>query len=73
MLFGFILAVLAAIAALLYRRRLTHHTTAIDDDVLRAIEEHGRVEVDEPLDIEHIREEERRFLEEERWDEAEDW
>lgn len=72
-LFGSVFALLALTAALLYRRRAARSASIIDDDIVRAIEERGSVEVDEPLDLETIREEERRFLEEEEWDEAEEW
>lgn len=73
MLIGSVLALLAVSAALLYRRRLHRTTVALDDSMIRAIETHGTIDVDEPLDLEAIREEEERFLEEERWDEADEW
>lgn len=73
MLIGSVLALLVVIAAVLYTRRIARASTVLDDETLRAIEDHGYVEVDEPLDLDLIREEERQFLEEERWDEAEEW
>ncbi|MGH7444010.1 MAG: hypothetical protein ACREKM_03995 [Longimicrobiales bacterium] len=73
MLIGSVLALLVAVAAVLYSRRIGRATSVIDDATLRAIEDHGRVEIDEPLDLDLIREEERQFLEEERWDEADEW
>lgn len=73
MLIGSALALFVIIAAVLYVRRLGRVQTVVDDETLRAIEDHGYVEVDEPLDLDLIREEERQFLEEERWDEAEEW
>lgn len=45
----------------------------VDDDALRRILEDGRLEGEEPLDLDRAREEERRFWEEERWDDAEEW
>jgi hypothetical protein len=47
----------------------------VDDDVLRRIIEEGvvRTDEDEPLDLDEIREEERRFWEGEEWDEADEW
>lgn len=73
MLIGSGLALLLIIAAVLYIRRLGRYNAVVDEETLRAIEDHGYVEVDDPLDLDLIREEEREFLEEERWDEAEDW
>lgn len=48
----------------------------LDDDDVRRILETGllvRDEDEEPLDLREIEEQERRFWEEERWDEAEEW
>lgn len=73
MLLGTVLGLLAVAAALVYRRRLQRTTITLDDSMIRSIETHGVVDVDEPLDLEAIREEEERFLEEERWDEADEW
>lgn len=73
MLLGSVLGLLAVAAALVYRRRLQRTTITLDDSMIRSIETHGVIDVDEPLDLEAIREEEERFLEEERWDEADDW
>ncbi len=48
--------------------------TALTDEAIRAIELHGRLETDdEPLDLGEIDAEERRFWEEEEWDESEEW
>jgi hypothetical protein len=67
-------ALLAAVAAYLYRARLRayRHGTALSDEQIRRIEEQGRVELDEPLDLAEIREEEERFWEETAWDEPEE-
>lgn len=73
MLLGSVLGLLAVAAALVYRRRLQRTTITLDDSMIRSIETHGVIDVDEPLDLEAIREEEERFLEEERWDEADEW
>jgi hypothetical protein len=72
-LLGSVLGLLAVAAALVYRRRLQRTTITLDDSMIRSIETHGVIDVDEPLDLEAIREEEERFLEEERWDEADEW
>lgn len=45
----------------------------VDDDALRRILDQGRLEADDPLDLDRVREEERRFWEEERWDDVEEW
>jgi hypothetical protein len=45
----------------------------VDDRALERILEEGRIEADEPLDLDRVRDEERRFWEEERWDDAEEW
>jgi hypothetical protein len=73
--FGFALAVLLLIAIAMLRLRGRFGTRlpdALRDDDIRQIEERGRVEVDEPLDLRHIQEEERRFREE-TWDEPEEF
>lgn len=67
-------ALLVAAGGLLARRRFVElrRREHLSDDAIRQIEERGRVELDEPLDREHIDEEERRFWEES-WDEPEEW
>lgn len=47
----------------------------LDDDDVRTILETGELvtDEDEPLDLDEIEEEERRFWRDERWDEAEEW
>jgi hypothetical protein len=70
-----IIAVLAIIGGLIGLRRMRGARMAADsnltDEMIRAIEERGRVEVDEPLDFEAIEDEESRFWEE-TWDEPEE-
>jgi hypothetical protein len=44
----------------------------LTDDMIRQIEERGRVELDEPLDLGQIQEEEARFWEE-HWDDPDEW
>lgn len=44
----------------------------LSDAQIRAIEREGTVEVEEPLDLDRIREEETRFWEES-WDEPDEW
>ena len=74
--FGIFLAALAVVAGVLHRLRLGRlsrgETPLVTDDVLRQIEATGYVELDEPLDMEQIREEEARFLEEYRWDDTDE-
>lgn len=73
---GLLLALMALIGGLLYRSRLSRVTgggeTPVTDDVVRQIVETGRVEIDEPLDLDEIQEEEARFWEEQ-WDEPDEW
>jgi hypothetical protein len=74
-LFGIVAALLAIAAGLLYRHRLetvgSEDTSTLDDDLIRQIEAEGWVELEEPLDLDHIREQEQRFWEES-WDEPEE-
>jgi hypothetical protein len=63
-------------AGLIYRTRLGRMSTRrapLTDDMIRRIEEHGAIDVDDDeLDLQHIRKEEERFLEE-TWDEPEEY
>ncbi|MEJ2216119.1 MAG: hypothetical protein P8099_05835 [Gemmatimonadota bacterium] len=74
---GLTLAVAAALAVVGYvisRRRLQarRREASLDDDAIRRIEAGGRVDVEEPLDLDEAREEEERFWNED-WDEPEPW
>jgi len=72
---GTVAAVLALIAGGLYvlrLRELRRGGGTLTDDMIERIENTGRLDLDEPLDLEDIREEEERFWEEEPWDEAEE-
>jgi hypothetical protein len=75
--FGFLLAALAFVAGLVFRNRLRRlreaESTTLSDDMMRQIEESGRIDLDDPLDHETIQEEEARFWEEEPWEEADEW
>lgn len=70
-----VIAVLAIVGGLIGIRRVRRagsmDDSAVTDEMVRAIEESGRVEVDEPLDFETIEDEESRFWEE-TWDEPEE-
>ncbi|HEX9106792.1 MAG TPA: hypothetical protein VF832_06185 [Longimicrobiales bacterium] len=63
-----------AVAALVFigrrhvRRRASRRLGRVGEEEIRAILEQGRIEVEEPLDLEDIREEEKKFWEEERWE-----
>ncbi|HUF49609.1 MAG TPA: hypothetical protein VMN60_02170 [Longimicrobiales bacterium] len=76
MYFGILLALLAAAGGLLYRNRLGRivrgRQPLLTDDMLRQIEMSGHIDVDEPLDLEQIREEEARFLDEYPWEEPDE-
>ncbi len=74
--FGILTALLAVTGGLIYRTRLGRMGTRkrpLTDDMIRRIEEQGRLDVEdhEALDMQHIREEEERFLEE-TWDEPDE-
>jgi hypothetical protein len=68
-------ALLVIIAGFLYLRRLRRLTRGpgLTDEMIARIESAGAVEVDEPLDLEEAAEEERRFWEDEPWDEPEEF
>jgi hypothetical protein len=74
--FGVLLGLLAVAAGLMYRSRLTRVIRSGDpvltDDMIRQIEDRGRVDIEEPLDLDEIEEEEARFWEEP-WDEPDEW
>lgn len=72
---AFVFGLLVAVAALLYLRGLSGRARSrrLTDEAIRQIEAEGRVDVDDPLDLREIEAEERRFWEEERWDESEEW
>lgn len=76
-LFGIALSILAIVAGVAYVRRLwrlkRERGPELDDDMIRRIEETGRVEVDDPLDMEEIRREEERFWSDSPWEEPEQW
>ena len=66
----FLLALLGAAAAIVMRRRIRDYVAGpdvLDDDMIRRIEQEGVVEVEEPLDLDEVREEEERFWSE-TWD-----
>lgn len=73
---GLIIGVLALVAAVQYRARLQRalgrKEPVLSDDLVRQIEESGWVEVDEPLDLDEIQEEEARFWEDRPWEETEE-
>jgi hypothetical protein len=73
---GLLTALLAVAGGVIYRTRLGRlgvRKRPLTDDMIRRIEEDGtlQVEDDEALDMQHIREEEDRFLEE-TWDEPDE-
>ena len=76
MYFGILLTGLALIGGLLLRARLGRvvrgEEPLLTDDMLRQIEASGYIELDEPLDMEQIRDEEARFLDEYRWEESDE-
>ncbi|HSJ13966.1 MAG TPA: hypothetical protein VK939_06100 [Longimicrobiales bacterium] len=66
-------ALLVFVAAYVYRaRQRAYRQGGLSDEHIRRILERGTVELDEPLDLSHIRDEEDRFWEEATWDEPEE-
>lgn len=78
-LFWFALALLLVIAGVRLRTRMRRRERRseprVDDEAVRRIVEEGalRTDEDEPLDLDGIAEQERRFWEEEQWDEADEF
>ncbi|MGD2067335.1 MAG: hypothetical protein PVI57_01520 [Gemmatimonadota bacterium] len=70
-----VLLVMMGFARIRARLRERLGEDGLDDDDIRAIEETGSLhrERPEPLDLDAIEEEERRFWETEEWDEADEW
>lgn len=64
------LAILVAAAGIAYRLRMAMLRDGLDDDAIRAIEQHGQVQQDDPLDLDEAADEEERFWSE-TWDEPE--
>ncbi len=73
---GILISLLAGVAVVVCGRRLRRarsaDSTTLDDETIRRIENEGSIEVDEPNDLDHIRQEEARFWEES-WDEPDEW
>jgi hypothetical protein len=70
----YFLGLIAVVAAFAYLRRrwAARPKARVTDDVIRQIESRGEVEMEESLDMEEIEAEERRFWDEETWDESEE-
>jgi hypothetical protein len=69
-----VIALLAAAAVFVNRRKVRDYLdgrSRLDDDMIRRIEEQGSIEIEEPLDLEQVREEEERFWSE-TWDVPDD-
>ena len=68
--FFLILTLAVAGAAVLNRRRIREYIdgrSALDDDMIRRIEQDGSVDLDDPIDMDEVRLEEERFWSE-TWD-----
>ena len=76
-LFWLFVVVLVIVGFAQVRARLNERLgdRGLDDQDIRTILETGRLDRSdaEPLDMDHIEEEERRFWESEGWDQAEEW
>jgi len=55
------------------RLRALRTPRTLTDDMVRQIEESGHIDVDEPLDLEEIQDEEARFWEEQPWEETDEY
>ena len=76
MVIAAILGILALAGGLLYRARGLRELRTprtLTDDMVRQIEESGHIDVDEPLDLEEIQDEEARFWEEQPWEETDEY
>lgn len=76
MLITAILGILALLAGLIYRARRVRMSGAprtLTDDMVRQIEEAGYIDVEEPLDLAEIQDEEARFWEEQPWEETDEY
>jgi len=65
-----LIAFLAAAAVVVNRRRIRDYfdgRSHLDDDMIRRIERDGSIDIEDPLDLEQVREEEERFWSE-TWD-----
>ena len=65
-----LIAFLAAAAVVVNRRRIREYFDGrghLDDDMIRRIEQDGSIDIEDPLDLEQVREEEERFWSE-TWD-----
>jgi hypothetical protein len=74
-LVGLLCGILLVGAAIRLRHRIVGRRSlrrGLSEEMIRQIETHGRIEMDEPLDREHIAREEERFWEE-TWDEPEEY
>jgi hypothetical protein len=69
--------ILALTGGLLYhalrQRASVLFAQTLTDDMVRQIEENGYVDLDEPLDIQEIQEEEERFWEEAPWEDPDEF
>lgn len=63
---------LIALAAVWRRRRRSPRGGPLTDEMIADIETRGRLEVEEPLDLDEAAAEEERFWNEEPWDEPEE-
>lgn len=76
MFYAILTAVVAVVAGLLTRRRISSYyedqSTRLTDEHIRQLEQHGRVTLEDPLDLDEARSEEASFWEESSWDEPEE-
>lgn len=76
MFLAILLGIVALTGGLLYHARRQRASVlfaqTLTDDMVRQIEEAGYIDVDEPLDIQEIQEEEERFWEEAPWEDPEE-
>lgn len=77
MLVAIVVGIVALTAGLVYQARRQRSSAlfaqGLTDDLVRQIEEHGSIDVDDPLDLQEIQEEEERFWEEAPWEDPEEF
>lgn len=77
MVVAIVTGILALTAGLAYQAR-RQRTSALfaqglTDDMVRQIEDQGSIDLDDPLDLQEIQEEEERFWEEAPWEDPEEF
>jgi hypothetical protein len=74
--YAILTAVVAIVAGLLTRRRISAYyeeeSTRLTDDHIRQLEQHGYVALEDPLDVREAQQEEDEFWEQSSWEEPDE-